>query len=145
MRARQFAAFFAVGSGFVVLGGLVAAVTGPLHLPLGSWLAAYLVLVCGAAQCAVAAVQNTFLDRPVPSRVFAAELVLWNLANLATIVGTLLGLTTLARLGGLALVVALLLALVVSRWARRAPLVWVYRGCLVVMLVSIPIGLFLLS
>ena len=39
--------------GFIVLGGLVAAVTGPLHFDRGSWLAAYLVLVCGVAQCAI--------------------------------------------------------------------------------------------
>ncbi len=31
----------------VIVGGLVAAVAGPLGLAQGSWLAAYLVLVCG--------------------------------------------------------------------------------------------------
>ncbi|GAC1387204.1 MAG: hypothetical protein NVSMB43_26700 [Pseudarthrobacter sp.] len=31
---------YALGVGFIVLGGLVAAVTGPLHLDRGSWLAA---------------------------------------------------------------------------------------------------------
>jgi hypothetical protein len=39
-----------VGASCVVLGGLVAAFTGPLQLTDGSWLAAYLVLVCGEAQ-----------------------------------------------------------------------------------------------
>lgn len=35
----------ATGVGCVVLGGVIAAVTGPLDLAHGSWLAAYLVLV----------------------------------------------------------------------------------------------------
>jgi len=35
------------GAGCVIVGGLVAAVTGPSGLEQGSWLAAYSVLVCG--------------------------------------------------------------------------------------------------
>ena len=38
------------GAASIVLGGLVAAVTGPLELEHGSWAAAYLVLVSGVAQ-----------------------------------------------------------------------------------------------
>ncbi len=46
-----------LGALFIVLGGLVAAVTGPLDLVQGSWLAAYLVLVCGVAQFAIGTMQ----------------------------------------------------------------------------------------
>lgn len=37
---------YVLGVCFVVVGGRVAAATGPLELAQGSWLAAYLVLVC---------------------------------------------------------------------------------------------------
>ena len=43
----------ATGIGSVVLGGLVAAVTEPLDLTHGSWVAAYLVLVGGVGQGAM--------------------------------------------------------------------------------------------
>jgi hypothetical protein len=141
MRRRQFATFLAVGSGFVVLGGLAAAVTEPLHLALGSWLAAYLVLVCGAAQCAIGAAQDKFVTEPVSRGMFAVEFVVWNAANLAVIAGTLLGLTVLVDLGGAALLVALMLALWISRRVRRGLAVWAYRACIAVMVVSIPVGL----
>jgi hypothetical protein len=141
MRRRQFATFLAAGSGCVVLGGLVAAVTGPLHLSQGGWLAAYLVLVCGAAQCAIGAVQDKFVTEPVSPGMFAVEFVVWNAANLAVIAGTLLGFTILVDLGGAALLVALVLALWITRRARRSLVVWTYRACIVVMVVSIPVGL----
>lgn len=145
MRRRQFATFLAVGSGFVVLGGLIAAVTGPLHLSLGSWLAAYLVLVCGAAQCAIGVVQDKFVTDPISRGMFAAEFVVWNGANLAVIAGTLLGFTVLVDLGGAALLAALVLALWITRRARHGIAVWVYRACVAVMVVSIPVGLVLAS
>ncbi|MCE5292393.1 MAG: hypothetical protein LLG14_24605, partial [Nocardiaceae bacterium] len=48
---RQHAdALVVLGMSQVILGGLVAAVTRPLALTHGSWLAAYLVLVGGVAQ-----------------------------------------------------------------------------------------------
>ena len=46
--------FLVLGSVGVVLGGLLAAVTGPLALPMGSWAAAYLVLVVGVGQIVLA-------------------------------------------------------------------------------------------
>ncbi|HEY5320933.1 MAG TPA: hypothetical protein VIJ76_08650 [Galbitalea sp.] len=141
MRGRQFAAFLSTGSGFVVLGGLVAAVTEPLHLSLGSWLAAYLVLVCGAAQCAIGAVQDKLVTVPVSPGMFTVEFVVWNAANLAVIAGTLLGLSVLVDLGGAALLFALVLALWITRRARRGLAVWAYRASIAVMLVSIPVGL----
>jgi hypothetical protein len=145
MRRTQFATFLAVGSGFVVLGGLVAAVTEPLQLPLGSWLAAYLVLVCGAAQCAIGTVQDKLVTEPVSPGMFTVEFVAWNAANLAIIAGTLLGLTVLVDLGGGALLAALVLALWITKRARRGIVVWAYRACIAVMVVSIPVGLALAS
>ena len=45
--------FVAAGSSCVVVGGLVAAATGPTGFEDGSWVAAYLVLVGGVAQIAL--------------------------------------------------------------------------------------------
>ncbi len=53
-----------VGTCCVVLGGFVAAVTGPLTLADGSWLAAYLVLVGGLAQCALGQVPSWLTAPP---------------------------------------------------------------------------------
>jgi len=44
---------YTLGAALVVVGGLVAAVTSPLALAKGSWLAAFLVLVCGVVLLAV--------------------------------------------------------------------------------------------
>ena len=53
-----------LGACGIVLGGLVAAVTGPLELEQGSWAAAYLVLVVGVAQVVVGLAPAFFAARP---------------------------------------------------------------------------------
>ena len=98
---------FIVGSCCVVLGGLVAAVTGPLKLDHGSWLAAYLVLVCGAAQCAIGIAQPQLAALPVRARSYWIELICWNVGNAAVITGTLAGLPIVADLGGIPLFISL--------------------------------------
>ena len=97
----------ALGSVFVILGGVVAAVTGPLEFAKGSWLAAYLVLVCGVPQNAVGWIAG---GRLTVSRgwVLVAG---WNIGNGAVIAGTLTGLPYVVDLGGLVLLVPLVVLL----------------------------------
>lgn len=144
-----------VGTTSIVAGGLVAAVTATAPSEHGAWLAAYLVLVSGVAQVALAAGQALLATGPPSSRVLAVELAAWNLGNLAVAAGTLAGLTLLVDVGGALLVLAL--ALVVA--AVRVPgevrgagasvdrlRQWVRAGFLLlvlVLLVSIPVGLWL--
>lgn len=141
----------AVGGGCVVLGGLVAAVTDPLGLAHGSWLAAYLVLVCGVAQCAMGRARRTGPTVPASRRWAWAQVAAWNLGNAAVIAATLLGRPWLVDLGSAPLVVALLIALFAAptRGSVTGPLAlfgtWVYRALLLVLAISIPVGILLSS
>ncbi|MEO6997868.1 MAG: hypothetical protein ABI112_07275 [Terracoccus sp.] len=143
-----------VGAVCIIAGGLVAAVTGPLALTHGSWAAAYLVLVAGVAQIALAAGQAMLaLGAPHPAgrRLLLVEFVGWNLGNAAVIAGTLWSATWLVNLGGALLVVALGALLVATRGGpgrvevargRRVALLTV-RALVALLLVSIPVGLWL--
>lgn len=145
---------FVVGSLCVIAGGLVAAVTGPLTLAHGSWAAAYLVLVAGVAQIALAAGQGMLAGQarhPVGHRLLLVELAGWNLGNAAVIAGTLWSATWLVNLGGAMLVVALGALLVATRGGpgradvargRQVALLAV-RALVALLLVSIPVGLWL--
>ncbi len=140
-----------VGAGCVVLGGLVAALTGPLRLAQGSWLAAYLVLVCGVSQYAMGRVPALVAAAPTPDRCGWTQLGCWNLGNAAVVVGTLLALPAVVDLGAAFLAAGLTIAWLVvrrtdtaskrSRAARAT--VWVYRGWLLLLLVSLPVGMLL--
>lgn len=131
-----------IGALCVIAGGLVAAVTGPLDLAKGSWLAAYLVLVAGVAQI-VLADQSRLLQVEARPRAEWVTLVLWVLGNAGVVVGTLARLPFVVDAGGLALAVALGYAVLGTRRTRAVALGWALRFIYVVVLVSIPIGLVL--
>jgi hypothetical protein len=137
--------FLVVGVTSIIAGGIIAAVTRPTGFALGSWSAAYLVLVAGVAQIALG-VGQAWLAGEAPSRAeVRIELVAWNTAVVATIVGTLLGAPLVTTLGGVALVVALVRFLAGVRsagGASNASLV-LYRLVLTIVLVSTPVGLVL--
>lgn len=147
------------GSGFVLLGGLVAAVTGPLGWERGSWLAAYMVLVCGVAQFVMGRAPAWF-DRPVSVRLTWMQLAGWNAGNGMVIGGTLAGLPNLVDVGGIVLLVILVDMIrdavrnpgppamdpftVRGTAARIRGWGWgAYRALLVLLVVSIPVGLVL--
>lgn len=131
---------YVLGVCFVITGGLVAAVTGPLDLERGSWLAAYSVLVCGVAQCALA-VGHTVTGAPAPtSQLSWIRLAGWNLGNLLVIVGALLRVPILVDIGAVPLVIALVLSFRSTRHAGRRTPAMGYRLVLLVLIVSIPIG-----
>lgn len=141
-------AFATVGVGCIVAGGLIAAVTGPLSLEHGSWLAAYLVLVGGVAQYAMGRARVWFPRRAQPQLWGWVGFLGWNVGNAAVIVGTLLGLPPVVYLGSALLVATLLIALDATRplsgSARDSDsrlLGWAYRTMLLVLAVSIPVGM----
>ena len=131
-----------IGGAAIVVGGLVAAVTDPLGWAVGSWAAAYLVLVAGAAQVAYGLLQRP-LARTAPSTGMVTwQLVLFNLGNAAVIIGTVVDTPAIVYVGSGLLVIALVLFLAAVRHRTAAhPLaVWTYRAITAILLVSIPIG-----
>lgn len=140
-----------LGIGFVVAGGLVSAVTSPLHLTHGSWLAAYLVLVCGVGQSAMGAAQllaadaltDGGADSGTEERRAWAQLGAWNLGNALVISGTLAATPLVVDGGSVVLLVSLVLALLHSRRLRAGRLTFAYRVVLLIMIVSLPIGVLL--
>ena len=137
--------FLLVGSVAIIAGGLVAAISRPTDFELGSWVAAYLVLVGGVAQIGLGVGQALMADRPPVPDPMRIELVSWNLAVVLTIAGTLADSPALTTIGGVATVVALVSFLGGVRRGRsrsRWPLA-LYRALAVVVLVSTPIGLVL--
>lgn len=136
-----------LGATSVVAGGLMAAVTGPLALSKGSWLAAYLVLVCGVPQYLMGRVTA---HRGVV-RAGWLLLVSWNVGNVAVLAGTLLAVRWLVDAGGVFLLAPLIVVL--RALLHRQPpgdvvgLSGLWRWLLIVFLfalvISVPIGLVL--
>jgi len=147
---RPGVAMAAIGSAAIVAGGLVAAVTGPLGLARGSWAAAYLVLVCGVGQVAMAAgrlLAPTGADAPAGPREVERpgwqQVMTWNLANALVIAGTLAAAPWVVDLGGLGCVAALVMAWRQARALPRGVARGAYQAVLALMVVSIPVGLVL--
>lgn len=134
--------FRIIGAAWIIVGGLTAAVTGPLDWSDGSWAAAFSVLIGGVAQYTIGVVQAALASTRPSRRMVVAELATWNGGCVAVILGTVVTTPLIVYAGGLLLVVALVLLILTvrgnaePRWA-----LWLYRGLLVVILVSIPIGL----
>lgn len=141
MKDRPESIGFIVGSCFVIVGGLVAAATGPLKLDQGSWLAAYLVLVCGVAQCAIGIAQQQLATHPIQARSYWTQLICWNVGNAAVIAGTLAVIPLIADLGGVALMIPLVVTIRAVQTSSRPLLGWGYRAVIGILIVSIPIGL----
>ncbi|MGB3698205.1 MAG: hypothetical protein WBA05_12310 [Gordonia sp. (in: high G+C Gram-positive bacteria)] len=130
------------GAALVIAGGLVAAVTGPLDLAKGSWLAAYLVLVGGVALIAIGIAQQN-LPTPVPAPIQIVQLGGWAVANAVVIVGALLSSSATINVGA----ILLLLVLALTWWVGhglirlRNLLGYAYLAVLAILIVSAPIGM----
>ena len=131
---------FAAGVACVLIGGLVAAATGPLDLAKGSWAAAYLVLVCGASSCAIAAAQARPRGTAVAPAAAGAQAAAWALGNAAVLAGTLTGLPVAVDAGGVLLAAALGIALALTRGTAPGLVRTAYRLALVGLLLSVPVG-----
>lgn len=135
----------AVGGAAILTGGIIAAVTGPLSLARGSWLAAYLVLVAGVAQYSMGSARRRGQGSTGP-RLGWVQFGLWNAGCLAVITGTLAMTAIPVWIGSVALLIAVLAAIHVD-WRPvdethpRGLLSTVsYRLLLIILVVSIPIG-----
>lgn len=144
-RRREDLPFRALALAWVISGGLVAAVTGPLGLEHGSWSAAFQVLIGGVMQGVLGIAQHRLAARRIGRRALLAQLLTWNLGCAAVIGGTLLGTPLLVDAGGLLLVAAMVLMIraVGRRVQGPAWALWLFRAALVVTMVSIPVGLVL--
>lgn len=130
------------GAGIVV-GGLVAAVTGPLGLEHGSWAAAYLVLVVGVGQLVLGVGQAALARKPPSPALRTWQACLYNLGNAAVLVGTFSESAVGVLTGGALLLVALVLFLGGLRGARTGVWTVLYGVMAAVLAISIPIGLVL--
>lgn len=147
------APWLGLGTLTVVAGGLLAAVVAhdPTQKPV--WASAYLVLVAGLGQVALALGRTLLAPRPAGPGVVARDFVIFMLGNAGVLIGTLSDVLWLVDVGGILLVLALGLMVwgvrpqAVSSPGRRSAwwvgLLWVYRVLVVVLLVSIPVGLLL--
>lgn len=134
-----------LGTGFVILGGLIAAVTSPLNLEKGSWLAAYLVLVFGVPQYAL----GRIFPQQRSTRTSFAMLAVWNIGNAAVVAGTYLATPFITDAGGVLILIALVAALRLQLRARHndsassfhSILRWLLIIFTVILIVSIPVGL----
>lgn len=137
--------FVAAGSVCIIAGGLVAAITRPTEFATGPWVAAYLVLVGGAAQIALDAGQALLAAHPPVPSVVGVEATTWNTGLVATLAGTLMESPTMTTIGGVATGAALILFLVAVRrpvaLAQRPT--YAYRAMATLVLLSVPVGLVL--
>ncbi|WP_313814579.1 hypothetical protein [Glutamicibacter sp.] len=127
----------------VITGGLISAVTGPLDLDKGSWAAAYLVLVAGVVQYVVSMQEQLLNAPPRGSSILWLRTLLWAVGNTLVIAGALLEFQWLIIVGGAVLVFVLLMCLAHSRGAKRTALAWCARVVYLVVILSVPIGVFL--
>ncbi len=135
------------GATAVVAGGIVAAATASAPSQPAAWASAYLVLVVGVVQVALAVGLGLLAVRPITGSMQAWAFGLFNLGNAAVLVGTLLdgtgGGVWIVDLGGVLLLAAMGLLLYYVRGARRSWLLALYVGVVGVIVVSMPIGLVL--
>lgn len=135
--------FVAIGAVAVVVGGVAAAVTGPTGWARGSWVAAFLVLVMGVAQIGLGLGQAAFATRT--RRRAVGQVLAFNGATLAVIVGTLISAPPVVTVAGLILAGALGSFLVGRHSEPEVPPAFggrqIYTGLVTFVLLSIPVGL----
>lgn len=131
------------GGAWVVVGGLVAAVTGPTEWTRGSWVAAFLVLVAGVAQVGIGAGQAQLPRRAPAAAVSPAQCVMWNVGCVTVISGTLLESPLVVAAGSAPILAVLVMSIVATAGpAISHPVAaFAYRALLLVVLTSVPIGI----
>ena len=134
-----------VGYAGVIGGGLVAAVADPLDVYRGSWVAAFLVLVIGAAQVAMSAARQRWGAAGAARSWW--QIATWNVGGAGVIVGTLAETSVVVYVFSLVMVVALVIAFA-DTWGRppaEEARIWllIYRIVLIVLALSIPVGMLL--
>lgn len=147
-RWRASLPFFLMGALGIIGGGVAAAVTRPTDWHLGSWCAAFLVLVVGVAQIGLGAGQAALSPTAATRSLVLAEFLAWNLGSAAVIVGTLVDSPAVVSIGSIVFLAAIALATFGARGhsgltGRARLLLHAFRALLVLLLVSTPIGIVL--
>lgn len=142
-RRAIFGPFAVPGAVSVVAGGLLAAaIAAPAPTRHGVWAAAYLVLVLGVGQIALGTGPALLASTPPTARMVAVTAALFNIANIAILLGIVTNHIAVFDAGSLLLLIALVLFLhSVRHGARRGMPLYVYRLLVAVLVISIPIGL----
>lgn len=112
----------------IVGGGLISGVLAHAPSRPVMWLVAYLVLVVGVAQVALAAGQIWLAASPASRVLLVSEWALFNAASVLVIAGTLLGNGAWVNIGALLLAAALALFLRGVRHATGGWPVYAFRG-----------------
>lgn len=144
-RLRLTGPFVWVGAAAIVAGGLIAGAIAHDPSRHWVWLVAYLVLVCGVAQCILGVGQAMLAPRAPGYIRLWGEWALFNLGNLAVIVGTLMQRFVVVVVGTVALLLALALFMYAIRKAARTRLRRVYEIVLAIVTLGALVGLGLAS
>ena len=139
---RRHVPLLLVGGLAIVAGGLTAALARPIGWEHGSWVAAFLVLVAGVAQVGIAICQVTLAPIAPTARFAWAQCALWNAGCIAVLAGTMLTNPIAVSIGSISMAATLAMS---ARAVWRSDtslslLLWGYRGLMIVLLGSIPIG-----
>lgn len=141
--ARAATPFVVIGTGLVVVGGLVSAAAAPTASYHSSWAVAYIVLVAGVAQALLGLGQAVLTEGTVSAGERQLELWCWNLGNAAVVAGTLLDVPIMLYVGCVGLIVTLVLVMRALVHVPSNLLVWSVRVVIAVLLISIPTGIVL--
>lgn len=142
-RRAAFGPFVLAGAVSVIAGGLLAAaIAAPAPTRHGVWAAAYLVLVLGVGQIVLGAGQALLASAPPTGRVVAVTAALFNIANIAVVLGIVTDQILVFDAGSALLLIVLVSLLnTVRGGTRRGWPLHSYRLLVAVLIVSIPIGM----
>lgn len=107
--------FLILGGLGILAGGFLSAVSAASPSYLAAWAVAYLVLVVGFAQLLLGIGQDQLAVRRPSASLVAAEVLVFNLANAAVLIGSLTTTVVLTWVGAGLIVVAMALFI----WAAR--------------------------
>lgn len=146
-RRAVFGPFVLAGVFSVIAGGLLAAaIAAPAPTRHGVWAAAYLVLVLGVGQIVLGTGQALLASVPPPAAMIAGTAALFNIANIAILLGIVTDHMLVFDAGSVLLLISLVLFVNgVRRAAQRGWPLHVYRLLVAVLIVSIPIGMIVTS
>jgi len=139
---------FAIIAGVsIIAAGFISAITAFSPSYTASWAIAYLILVVGVAQLALGFGQAWLAEEPPSKALLIAEVILFNLANLATLLGTLLAWIALVYIGAVLMIIALALFIWGTRIAKPGK-IWIvygFRAIVFILIISAGIGLVIAS
>lgn len=137
--------FLILGGLGILAGGFLSAVSAASPSYLAAWAVAYLVLVVGFAQLLLGIGQDQLAVRRPSASLVTAEVLVFNLANAAVLIGSLTTTVVLTWVGAGLIVVAMALFIWAARGggSRHRWLLYLFRAMIVILLVSAPIGIVL--